>query len=451
MNQEFHERVQQIMEAAFRLMPGERADFLNRACGTDEVLAREARSLLPHYEATREFEPSRSKEWLLPGTTTINRAAVEAEEAQATEPTPPFCIDQYRCDELLGRGGMGVVYRAVHATLRRDFAIKLLRPGLLNAENRWRFAFEGELLRRLQHPGIVRILHVSELRTTRGFQPYLVMEYIRGRSLIRYAEECGLNALERLRLFVKVCEAAEYAHRRGIVHRDLKPGNILVEDSAQPKILDFGVAHIQEYDSMPSSAVQGRFVGTFDYASPEQLTGKNDRLTPACDVYALALVLHELLAGSLPAVRGGRVRLALDRLQIEGSPRAVVQHPNEFRYYLRILFTRGLARQPESRFRTGGELGDAVAAVVAEFDRPSGWKRVRERLRRIFTRTSTEGAHEQNRPLAAVLRTRLSLSLDVDSASAKAEEVQARVEDSESDVYRLRDEEPGDSEMSTKS
>jgi serine/threonine protein kinase len=436
-----HLRVQGILDAAMRLPAADRAEFIERACGTDATLLDEVRSLLPHYQQTLDFEPARGPEWFLPGTTTIAKARADAATAE-DDPEPPFCIDQYRCEQVLGRGGMGIVYRATHATLRRPFAIKLLRRGLLCSENRWRFAFESELLRRLQHPGIARVYHVNEVRSASGIQPYFVMEYIRGQSLVRYADTKGLNVLERLWLLTKVCEAVEYAHRRGIIHRDLKPGNILVDDAGQPRILDFGIARIEEFTPATGADRPGGFVGTYEYASPEQKAGRNDRLTPSCDVYALGLITHELLTGRLPTIIDGRLRLDVERIRLAGCSRAAAARRKEFHYFLRLILSSALARTTGKRYRSAGRLGAALAALAAEFDKPSVWSALRSRLARFWSSRSTAAAGHTYRPLNAVLRTRIGMSLESDRAERLGDRGAAGSppdEEADREVYRVRE------------
>jgi serine/threonine protein kinase len=446
MADESHLRVQRIMEAAVRLAPEEREAFVQRACANDAALLREVRSLLPHYEQLRDFEPDRGPEWFLPGTTTIAKAQADvAAEPDTDDPVPPFCIDQYRCEEVLGRGGMGIVYRATHATLRRPFAIKLLRRGLVSPEDRWRFAFESELLRRLQHPGIARIFHVNEVRSTFGTQPYFVMEYIRGESLVRYAEAAGLNPLQRLALFANVCEPIEFAHHRGIVHRDLKPGNILVDDSGQPRILDFGIARIEDLAPSSGGDDPGRFIGTYEYASPEQVAGKNDQLTPSSDVYSLGLILHELLTGRLPGTVDRRVQLELNRIRFDEKPRGWRTRQKEFRYFLRVIFSTALASSPGERYRSAGELGSAVTAVATEFDRPSGWSAIRARLARLLSRGNAATSDRTNRPLATVLRTRIAMSMEAErppTSPGKPTPPSSSGDESADEVYRVREREP---------
>ena len=446
MADEFHLRVQQIMAAAVRLAPEDRDDFVRRACAGDAALLGEVRSLLPHYERMCDFEPDRGPEWFLPGTTTVAKAQADAvAERDADGPTPPFCIDQYRCEEVLGRGGTGIVYRATHATLRRQFAIKLLRGGLLSSEDRWRFAFEAELLRRLRHPGIARVFHVNEVRSAFGTQPYFVMEYIRGKSLARYAETAGLNPLQRLALFANVCEPIEFAHRRSIVHRDLKPGNILVDESGQPKILDFGIARIEDFAPSSGGDDLGRFIGTYDYASPEQVAGKNDELTPSSDVYTLGLILHELLTGRLPGTVDRKLQLDLSRMRFDDDSRARMARQKEFRYFLRIIFSAALAGSPSKRYRSAGELGAAVTAVAAEFDRPSRWAMIRARLTRLLSAGVAATGDRTNRPLAAVLRTRIAMSMEAEpprDPQAKQAPQPPSGDESADGVYRVRDPEP---------
>ena len=330
MSTRFHRRVQRILEAVSQAEPDWRESLIQEACEGDPKLLEEVRSLLPHYETAGEFKPGRplGSAWGLPGTTTFTRAA----DAAADEPewTPPFAIAPYTVVKVLGRGGMGVVYRAVNPATHRVVAIKVLRKRLRSREDRRRFMFEEEILRQLQHTGIGRFLHGGIARIVHrntpqappDRRPYFVMEYIAGQSLTAFAREHELDVRARLALLAKVCEALEHAHRRGIIHRDLKPDNILVEESGQPKVLDFGIAQILEFESTLIRNEDGQFAGTREYASPEQMAGRVKDLTPASDVYTLGLIAHELLTGRLPPRKGGKVRLRLADVVLEESAAA---------------------------------------------------------------------------------------------------------------------------------
>jgi serine/threonine protein kinase len=439
---EFHLRVQRVLEAALRVPPDRRAAAIQRACEQDTDLLREVLSLLPHYEQTHEYEPDRGPEWFLPGTTTIGKTQDEAAAgAEEVDPEPPFHIDQYRCERILGGGGMGVVYLAQHTSLRRFFAVKLLRSGILSPENRWRFAFEAELLRRLQHPGIAGIFETSEVRTARGTRPSLVMEYIEGLPLARFAAEKGLNALDRLALFARVCEAVEHAHRRGVIHRDLKPGNILVDDAGRPHVLDFGIARLAEFESAPAGE-SGGFFGTREYASPEQMAGKNDELTPASDVYSLGLVLHQLLTGRLPQRAEKALQLDSRAVRLANCTRRVAACPKEFRSLLHMILSRALAQSPTERCDSAGRLGAAVGALLSDFDKTSRWTALRGKLSRLLAAHGAASGDATSRSLSAVLRTRMKLSMERDAADKmkpERTEPPSSGDEEDDDVYRVRD------------
>src|SRR5262249_30004587 len=149
----------------------------------------------------------------------------------------PGTIGRYRVLRLVGEGGMGAVYEAEQDQPRRTVALKVIRPGLANPELLLRFGQESQALGRLQHPGIAQIYEAGSADTGFGPQPYFAMEFIRGESLRRYAESKHLGVQQRLELMAKICDAVHHAHQRGLIHRDLKPGNILVDESGQPKIL----------------------------------------------------------------------------------------------------------------------------------------------------------------------------------------------------------------------
>jgi serine/threonine protein kinase len=150
-------------------------------------------------------------------------------------------------------------------------------------------------------PGIAQIYEAGTAETDFGPQPFFAMEVIHDKPLIKYAEAKRLNIRRRLALMIQVCEAVEHAHQRGIIHRDLKPGNILVEESGQPKILDFGVARVTDGDMQATRQTDmGQLLGTLPYMSPEQVTADPLALDTRSDVYALGVILYQLLAGKLP-------------------------------------------------------------------------------------------------------------------------------------------------------
>ncbi len=429
----FHRRIRRILEEAVRLPSTSREAFLQRACAGNPELLLEVRSLLPHYEVMRDFEPERphGSAWRLPGTTAFTKAKVEADKAQAdtAERKPPFAIDQYTVLEMLGRGGMGVVYRAVHPTLHRQVAIKILRKGLVTPENRQRFTFEEEILRQLQHPGIARFVHAGVARimpldsaeAMSDWRPYFVMEYIAGQSLTKFAAGNRLGVRERLELFVKICDAVEYAHHRGIIHRDLKPDNILVQPSGQPKVLDFGIAYIPFLQSMLVRDKDGCFTGTLSYASPEQIAGRIDKLTPRSDAYALGLVLHELLTGRLPQRAGGALRMNVDDVCIDGDA-CLRPRDAEFRYYLTAILATALRMTEGEYYNSAGELGADLENVLTHFPASSRWSVLRSHLSRLFSARSKWAPAPTSRPLRAVLRKRISMAMESDAYRTVAAE-----------------------------
>ena len=282
-------KVDQLYHSALEVEQSRRAAFIEHACNGDESLKQEVESLLAQAET---------------GDTFLEAAAVEvAAKALATAgPTPAIStIGRYRVIRLLGEGGMGAVYEAEQDQPRRTVALKIIKPGFATPETLRRFQHESQALGRLQHPGIAQIYEASTADTGLGPQPYFAMELIRGLPLHEYAAQHRLTARDRLALLAKVCDAVDHAHQRGVIHRDLKPGNILVDEGGQPKILDFGVARVTESDAQHTRQTGlGQLVGTLAYMSPEQVAGDPAALDIRSDVYALGVILYELLAGKQP-------------------------------------------------------------------------------------------------------------------------------------------------------
>lgn len=203
-------------------------------------------------------------------------------------------IDRYRLVSVLGRGGMGVVYRAERADdhYEKQVALKLLPVGLETREGRRRLRLERQILARLDHPCIARLLDGG---VTEEGTPYLVMDLVDGRPIDQAAFEQQLSVRRRVELFIEVCDAVDYAHRNLVVHRDLKPSNCFVTSDGRIKLLDFGIGKLLDTDAEEATLLQPL---TLRYASPEQL--RNEPVSVASDVYALGLLLYRLLTGTSP-------------------------------------------------------------------------------------------------------------------------------------------------------
>jgi serine/threonine protein kinase/Tol biopolymer transport system component/tetratricopeptide (TPR) repeat protein len=281
--------VKGVFAAALDRPVSERAAYLDEACAGDEELRREVESLLASHQQAGEFIES-------PAIPTDTQMLDEDEE----DADLGRRIGAYRIEKEIGRGGMGSVYLAVRADeeFERQVAIKLIRRGMELDFIVRRFRNERQILANLDHPYIARLLDGG---STEDGLPYFIMEYVDGQPMHRYAENLNLPADERLKLFVKVCEAVQYAHDHQVVHRDLKPANILVTAAGVPKLLDFGIAKLldPEISPQPTEATTGGFrMMTPAYASPEQLRG--EYATAASDIYSLGVLLFELLTGRRP-------------------------------------------------------------------------------------------------------------------------------------------------------
>ena len=215
--------------------------------------------------------------------------------------SPGTLVGPYRVVEEAGRGGMGTVYRAerTDGVFEQTVALKVVRRGMDSAEVLRRFEAERRILARLEHPGIARVLDGG---LTDDGRPWLAMEFVEGEPITDHADDHGLGVDARLGLVEQVCEAVGYAHRRLVVHRDLKPSNVLVTPEGRVKLLDFGIARLLAADGAVDTRTvltqAGQRVLTPAYAAPEQITG--DPISTSADVYALGVLLYELLAGRRP-------------------------------------------------------------------------------------------------------------------------------------------------------
>jgi serine/threonine protein kinase len=282
--------VEDLFHRALEVPESERLAFIEENSGGDPEIIREVQSLISSDTAasTSSFAAAAVKKAL------FNFHAVET---AATAPGRK--VGPYRLEKELGRGGMGTVYLASRDddTYEKKVAIKLVRRGMDTDFILARFRRERQILAQLEHPNIARLLDGG---ATEDGLPYLVMEYVPGVTISEYAQTNDLTLEQRLKLFLQICDAVEYAHRHFVVHRDLKPGNILVDDQGVPKLLDFGISKLLVFDGTNTTETLTHDVRmlTPDYASPEQIRG--DPITAGADIYSLGAVLFELLTGIKP-------------------------------------------------------------------------------------------------------------------------------------------------------
>ncbi len=294
-----------------------------------------------------------------------------ARELAADEPTGaadwlPSSIGHYRILRLLGEGGMGAVYEAEQEHPHRVVALKVIRPGLANRGMLRRFEQESEVLGRLQHPGIAQIYEAGTEDTGLGRQPYFAMECIRGRSLREYSDNHRLDARQQLELMVKICDAVQHAHQRGLIHRDLKPSNILVDETGQPKILDFGIARVIDSDMSTSLKTdQGQLLGTPAYMSPEQLLGDPRELDTRSDIYALGVIAYELLAGRLPDGLTGKPLEAIRFVREETLP-PLSSVNRIFRGDVETIVSKALEKDKSRRYSSAADFGADIVRCLRD-------------------------------------------------------------------------------------
>jgi eukaryotic-like serine/threonine-protein kinase len=262
----------------------------------------------------------------------------------------------YRLIRLIGRGGMGAVYEAQQEKPRRTVALKVVKPGLANAQLLRRFELESQALGRLQHPGIAQIYEAGTADVGFGRQPFFAMELVRGEPLLHYATSRHLDTAQRLELMAHVCDAVNHAHQRGIIHRDLKPANIVVDETGQPKVLDFGVARVTDADVQATVHTDaGQLVGTLAYMSPEQVSADPLELDTRSDVYALGMILYELLTGRLPYDTSGKLPDVLRAIQAD-EPLRLGAIERAYRGDIEIIAAKALEKDKTRRYGSAAAL-----------------------------------------------------------------------------------------------
>ncbi|MEI8021725.1 MAG: serine/threonine-protein kinase, partial [Schlesneria sp.] len=301
------QRIGDIFQTVAELPVPERSAVLDRECAGDTELRRRVEALLKAHDDSGELpavEPL--------STNSQAQREIPADELEQTigyvQPVEPGLVfaGRYKLREKLGEGGMGVVFVADQiAPVQRRVALKVIRSGLDTRQLLARFEQERQALALMDHPNIAKVFDAG---IDEAHRPYFAMELVKGLPLTKYCDEAKLSPRQRIELFIPVCQAVQHAHQKGIIHRDLKPSNILVglyDGRPVPKVIDFGVAKVTGTRLTDQSVYTeiGSIIGTLEYMSPEQAELNNLDIDTRSNVYALGVILYELLTGTVPFSR----------------------------------------------------------------------------------------------------------------------------------------------------
>ncbi|OWY70021.1 hypothetical protein B7486_17080 [cyanobacterium TDX16] len=403
MTSERFKRVSELFLAARELNPADRAAFLSEAASEDSEIVDEVRQLLSEDERPLDLDgviDTNIRHDLNKLKNELESPPVDGVQKKPTEDSLPLArIGRYTLIRKIGEGGMGIVYEAQQQHPSRTVAVKIIRPGIASPAVLKRFNYEAQVLGQLQHPGIACI-YEADVADVQQLDPsdasrfparvqFFAMELIRGRPITEYATEHKLSTRDRLELLALICDAVHHAHLKGVIHRDLKPGNILVAQSAgestdrsdhtggaarkpsalpQPKVLDFGVARLTDADvqSVTLQTDIGQLVGTVPYMSPEQVLGDSRLLDIRSDVYALGVILYELLAGRLPLdVRNHSIPEAT-RMILEDEPLRLSSIDTRFRGDVETIVAKALEKDRERRYDSAGDMAADVRRYLTD-------------------------------------------------------------------------------------
>ena len=263
-------------------------------------------------------------------------------------------IGKYRIVGQLGRGGAGIVYKAVDETLNRDVAVKTLNPDLANTEVMSRFRAEATILAKLNHPQIATIFELFRSEN----DLLMVMEFVRGETLDKLSERLGPIAPDRSAYLIDlILSALEHAHREGVVHRDVKPANVMVTNEGSIKIMDFGIARVLNAEQ---KTVDFRLMGTPAYMSPEQVMG--EEVDGRSDLYSVGVLFYRLVTGALPFTAD--TALSMLQRQIRDTPTPVHVHRPSLPAWCDQIVQRALAKTPADRFQSAEEFRDALSRAT---------------------------------------------------------------------------------------
>lgn len=342
------QRIEQIFFDALEHAGDDRARFLSSACAGDDALRAEVEAMLLAHEGDRRLSPER---W---------------EDDGAPDALIGTRVGAYRIERLLGRGGMGDVYLASRddAQFEHKVAVKLVRPGTRTAEMTERFRRERQILAHLEHPSIAALLDGG---VTDDGRPYLVMQYVDGVPITDFCDRHSLSLRDRLAIFRAVCAAVQAAHVQLVVHRDIKPANVFVTATGDVKLLDFGIAKLLEPSGDAVFTRPLDRVMTPEHAAPEQVRG--EPVTTATDVYALGVLLYQMITGERPLKLPSSAPSDVERVicEVEPAPPSSVAHEHRraIRGELDAIVLMALRKEAARRYQSARDLNADIERLLA--------------------------------------------------------------------------------------
>jgi serine/threonine protein kinase/tetratricopeptide (TPR) repeat protein len=347
-----HSRISELFLHAVELDEPARSAWLMEACGDDASLRAEVEALLRRDATAAAVDRPVAGAVHLAALAPATMASSLGDSSHEISAGIPAQIGPFEVLGVLGRGGMGTVYRVRQRRPDRIVALKVMSGGWWSPALLRRFEFEVQFQARLQHPGIAQVYESGTAEVGGVAMPYFAMELVEGPRLTDFAAQRRLGLRERIELLAQVCDAVHHAHQRGVIHRDLKPGNIVVTASGQPKVLDFGVARVMDGDEAPATTAHtqtGELLGTRPYMSPEQVTGRSDEIDTRTDVYSLGVIAFELLSGRPPLEMPASVPAAVRRI-CEDEPPRLGTIARALRGDLETIVAKALEKAREQRY-----------------------------------------------------------------------------------------------------
>ena len=330
-----------IFDDAINVAAEEREEFVQERCGSDDALANEVFELIAVDESDASDSWSRLRNKSSP---MLGQATMVGQR-----------LGSYTIVETIGSGGMGTVYKAIQDQPRRTVALKIVHPVFASSEAIRRFEYESEILGRLRHPNIADIYEAGIDKIIDLQVPFFAMEYVPGaQPLTTYLQEKMTPVRARLKAFLRVCSAIEHGHQKGIIHRDIKPGNVLIDSDGRIKVIDFGIARAVNGDLaiMSQRTQAGQLVGTLQYMSPEQYSSDPASLDTRSDVYALGVMLYEIIFDQLPYDLANVSIADAGRVVREQIVHCPAEYKDVVAIDLQTIILTALEKEPDHRYQS---------------------------------------------------------------------------------------------------